>query len=98
MALYEGVRAALRLARAADDWGPVCRRAMPAEWVLEEGATDQSDAEIARELVREQLFRRLNQELPYSLEPEHVSQRTLADNSVRIEQVIWVPNETVRRV
>ena len=25
-----------------------------------------------------------------------VSQRTLRDGSVRLEQVIWVPNETVR--
>lgn len=72
------------------------RRARPAEWVLEEGSTDQSDADIAKELVREQLFRRLNQELPYTLDPEHVSQRTLQDGSVRFEQIIWVPNETVR--
>lgn len=62
---------------------------------MEEGATDQPDSDIALELVREQLFRRLNQELPYALSPEHVSQRTLRDDSVRFEQVIWVPNETV---
>lgn len=71
-------------------------RAKPAEWILEEGATDQSDAEIAIEMVREQFFRRLHQELPYGIVPEHVSQKTLRDNSIRIEQVIYVPNETVR--
>ena len=30
--------------------------------------TDQSDAELAAELVREQMFRYLHQEVPYALE------------------------------
>ena len=45
------------------------RRARPADWLLDQGsATDQSDAELAAELVREQMFRFLHQEVPYALE------------------------------
>ena len=44
-------------------------RAQPGRWLLDEGeSTDQSDAEMAAELVREQMFRYLHQEVPYALQ------------------------------
>jgi GTPase Era involved in 16S rRNA processing len=48
-------------------------RARPGRWLLDEGEpTDQSDAEMAAELVREQMFRYLHQEVPYALQVRRV--------------------------
>jgi GTP-binding protein Era len=56
--------------------------------------TDLSQRLIAAEIVREQLFRQLHQELPYSLTVEPEEWEEFQDGSVRIRAVILVDRES----
>jgi len=50
------------------------KKAQPGDWMLaKEFVTDQPDSEIVLETIREQLFRRLNREVPYNLDLKLVS-------------------------
>jgi len=74
-------------------------RAAPGAWPLPRGeATDLSAAELAVELVREKLYRRLNQELPYRLSVSLRGQRPLPGGGLRIELVVTVPSATLRKI
>jgi len=56
----------------------------------EDQLTDISERLLAAEITREKLFLQLYQELPYSLAVETETWRELKDNSVRIEQIVYV--------
>ena len=47
------------------------------------------------QIVREKVFERLRQELPYEIEVKAVGQRQLADGSLRFDQTVVVPTEMV---
>jgi GTP-binding protein Era len=64
---------------------------MPAD-----ACTDMPPNELASEVLREKVFRRLYKELPYELSLQDVSFKTLADGSLRIEKNILVPTDQVR--
>ena len=48
------------------------------------------------QVLREKVFRRLYKELPYLLELQDVSCKTLPDGSLRIEKDIMVPTDQVQ--
>lgn len=74
-------------------------RATPGTWTVEpDAATDRSDEELALEVVRENLFRRYNQEVPYETEVVPVSFKMLRDGSLRIEHHILVTAERVKKI
>ena len=50
------------------------------------------------EITREQLYRRLHQELPYQSTVETEVWKELKDGSVRIEQTIYVERESQRKI
>jgi GTP-binding protein Era len=54
--------------------------------------------QLAAEITREQIFLRLHQELPYQSTVETESWKELKDNSVRIEQTIYVERESQRKI
>ncbi|KAK9823289.1 hypothetical protein WJX72_001635 [[Myrmecia] bisecta] len=74
-------------------------RATPGEWTIEAGKkTEQTPQETVTEVVREKVFRRLHEELPYNIGIQHESWRNFADGSARVEQTIVVPTDQVRRI
>jgi GTP-binding protein Era len=54
--------------------------------------------QLAAEITREQIFRRLHQELPYQSTVETETWKEFKDNSVRIEQTIYVERESQRKI
>lgn len=50
------------------------------------------------ELVREKLYRRLNKELPYILEPELIDESVNETGALTFEVVIRVPSENVKKI
>ena len=60
--------------------------------------TDASLRQAAAEITREKLFLRLHEELPYALTVETTEWKVLKDQSVRIEQTIFVERESQRRI
>jgi GTP-binding protein Era len=54
--------------------------------------------QLAAEITREKLFRRLHQELPYQSTVETDTWKELRDGSVRIEQTIYVERESQRKI
>ena len=51
--------------------------------------------QMVLQIVREKVFERLRQELPYEIEVKAVGQRQLADGSLRFDQTVVVPTEMV---
>lgn len=64
----------------------------------EDQLTDAPLRQLAAEITREQLYRRLHQELPYQSTVETEVWKELADGSVRIEQAIYVERESQRKI
>jgi GTP-binding protein Era len=64
----------------------------------EDQLTDAPLRQLAAEITREQLFRRLHQELPYQSTVETEVWKELGDSSVRIEQTIYVERESQRKI
>jgi GTP-binding protein Era len=60
--------------------------------------TDAPLRQLAAEITREQLYRRLHQELPYRSTVETQAWKELKDGSVRIEQTIYVERESQRKI
>ena len=60
--------------------------------------TDASLRQTAAEITREKLFLRLHEELPYALTVETTEWKVLKDQSIRIEQTIFVERESQRRI
>ena len=74
-------------------------RMPPGPWLYP--ADQMSDAplrQLAAEITREKLFRRLHQELPYQSTVETESWKELRDGSIRIEQTIYVERESQRKI
>jgi GTP-binding protein Era len=64
----------------------------------EDQLTDAPLRQLAAEITREQLYRRLHQELPYRSTVETQTWKELKDGSVRIEQTIYVERESQRKI
>jgi GTP-binding protein Era len=54
--------------------------------------------QLAAEITREQIYLRLHQELPYQSTVETEIWKELKDNSVRIEQTVYVERESQRKI
>ena len=68
-------------------------------WLFpEDQLSDASLRQTAAEITREKLFLRLHEELPYALTVETTDWKVLKDESVRIEQTIFVERESQRRI
>jgi GTPase len=64
-------------------------------------ADEVSDAplrQLAAEITREQLYRRLHQELPYQSTVETESWKELRDGAVRIEQIVYVERDSQKKI
>jgi GTPase len=71
----------------------------PGPWLYpEDQLTDASLRQTAAEITREKLFLRLHEELPYQLTVETTEWKELKDQSVRIEQTIYVTRESQRKI
>jgi GTP-binding protein Era len=71
----------------------------PGPWLYP--ADQMSDApmrQLAAEITREKIYRRLHQELPYQSTVETESWKDLKDGSVRIEQIIYVERDSQRKI
>lgn len=64
----------------------------------EDQLSDQSDRDVAAEIIRERLFLRLHEELPYHLSVVPELWKDLADGSVRFEATIYVARESHRMI
>jgi GTP-binding protein Era len=64
----------------------------------EDQMTDAPLRHLAAEITREQLYRRLHQELPYQSTVETEAWQERKDGSVRIEQTIYVERESQRKI
>ncbi|CAL8472100.1 g11642 [Coccomyxa elongata] len=74
-------------------------RSMPGKWTLQAGEkTDMTANDLTREVLKEKVFRRLYKELPYEVQIEDVSFKTLTDGSLRIEKNLMVRSDQVRRI
>ena len=75
-------------------------KAMPAgPWLYpEDQISDMPDRLLAAELVREQLFEQLHQELPYALTVETEGWEERKDGSVKIDATIYVQRESQRAI
>jgi GTP-binding protein Era len=74
-------------------------RMPPGPWLYP--ADQMSDAplrQLAAEITREKIFRRLHQELPYQSTVETELWKELKDGSIRIEQTIYVARESQRKI
>ncbi|MDD2859957.1 MAG: GTPase Era [Acidiphilium sp.] len=75
-------------------------RAMPEGPHLypEDELTDQTDRMLAAELVREQIFMQLREEIPYGASVETESFKDLADGSARIDLTIYVARAAHKKI
>jgi len=74
-------------------------RAPRRPWDLPPSAvTDKSAVDQAIEVVRESVYRRLHQELPYSIVPVHDSWTNFDDGSYRIEQTLMVDSVPMKQI
>jgi GTP-binding protein Era len=63
-------------------------------WLYHSSAkSDRSDLQLVEEIIREKLYRRLNQELPYQVQLENRGWTPFSDKSVRIDQDLIVPRK-----
>ncbi|KAJ0412272.1 hypothetical protein ATCC90586_006658 [Pythium insidiosum] len=60
--------------------------------------SDQSDLDLVTEIIREKLFRRFHKELPYAIEQENVGWTRFTDQSIRIDQDLFVPAPRIRKM
>ena len=73
----------------------LCLNLPEGPWLFGEDAiTDKSMKFVASEITREKLTLRLHQELPYQLTVETEKWEVLSDESLKIEQVIYVSRES----
>lgn len=71
--------------------------AVAREWEHDaEASTDMSEQEVAQELVREVLFQRLNEEIPYAVEQEVMAWEVLRNGSIRLDIKLVVRREQHR--
>jgi len=72
-----------------EDW--LYENAVEREWSYDpEMVTDQTDLERVTEIIREKIYLRLNQEIPYAVQQRNVGWTELRDGSLRIDQHLLV--------
>ncbi len=64
----------------------------------EDQVSDAPLRQLAAEITREQLYKRLHQELPYQSTVETDSWKELRDGAVRIEQTIYVERDSQKKI
>jgi len=64
----------------------------------EDQITDMPERHLAAEVTREQLYRKLHQELPYAATVETESWEDKKDGSIRIGQVVFVERDTQKAI
>ena len=80
-------------------WAELVPRIPPGEHVFDDDAlTDRSERFLAAELIREQLVRRLGEELPYASTVQVERFAPLEDGRMAIDAVIWVEREGQKRI
>ncbi|KDO19334.1 hypothetical protein SPRG_15395 [Saprolegnia parasitica CBS 223.65] len=60
--------------------------------------SDRSDLDLVTEIIREKIYRRFNQELPYQIEQENRGWTPFSDKSIRIDQDLIVPSDRHKRI
>eukprot|EP00891_Asterochloris_glomerata_P003404 jgi/Astpho2/3404/e_gw1.00054.126.1_t len=74
-------------------------RCTPGEWTLSaHETTDLTVTQLAREVVREKIFRYTQQEVPYETRVQPISFKQLRSGDWRIEQDVLVPSEEVKKI
>jgi GTP-binding protein Era len=74
-------------------------RMPPGPWLYpEDQMSDAPLRQLAAEITREKIYRRLHQELPYQSTVETELWKELKDGSLRIEQTIYVERESQRKI
>ena len=77
----------------------IAERLPPGPWLFpEDEITDMPMRLMAAEITREQLFLRLQQELPYATTVETESWQELDDGSVRIGQIVYVQRDSQKAI
>jgi len=70
-------------------------KAKPQSWIYpKDTKTDQSPLELCHELVREKIFKYMNQEIPYSVVIDTIGWTELIDGTLRIDQILIVQKQT----
>lgn len=73
--------------------------AQSGEWLYgDDICTNSTDKEIAQEITREQIYLKLNQELPYSIKVENEMWNEQKDGSVKVHQVIFVLKDSQKKI
>jgi len=73
--------------------------AIPREWEHEEETrTDQTEVQHATEIIREALYNRLNQEIPYAVQQQNIAFEVLRNGDLRIDQRIVVRKEQHKEI
>jgi GTP-binding protein Era len=71
----------------------------PGPWLYpEDQMSDAPLRQLAAEITREKIYRRLHQELPYQSTVETETWKELKDGSIRIEQIIYVERDSQRKI
>ncbi|MEW5421877.1 GTPase Era [Amorphus sp. 3PC139-8] len=77
----------------------LCRRMPEGPWLYpEDQISDLPERMLAAEITREKLMLRLHDELPYASTVETEQWKRLRDDSVRIEQTIYVERESQKKI
>jgi GTP-binding protein Era len=77
----------------------IYQQAVPREWEHErDEKTDQTDVQLAGELIRETLYHRLNKEIPYTVQQENVDWLMLKNGQLRIDQRLIVRRDQHKRI
>ena len=75
------------------------RRATPGVWTFEaDWMSDRSDVDLVDDIVREKIFRRFNQELPYQWTNATIGWTELANGFLKIDHAIYVYRPTHARL
>jgi len=65
----------------------------PAPWMFEDGRiTDMTDEDRVNEIIREKVFQRINQEIPYTVSQGISGWREDTDGTIFIENTLYVDN------
>jgi GTP-binding protein Era len=69
--------------------------AVEREWEFDaETVTEQSTLQRVEEIIREKIYQRLHQEIPYRLEQKNIGWTELAGGALRIDQQLMVETPT----
>ncbi len=73
--------------------------AVPREWEFErDDVTDVNEIAQATEIIRQEVYQRLHQEIPYIVEQENLGWEVLKNGAIRIDQRLYVRRESHRQI